>query len=144
MSSVVFPRRLFEELKLFLFSNSPNENGCFLLSNFYMRRNGQYVLIINEIIKPDSNSWNSGGEHWLEPTSSYTNHAVVLADTTGSSMLFVHTHPGLFHPPHFSSIDEKSNKRLFGNLAEILPGKPLGSLVFSKKGVHGVIFDGKK
>jgi hypothetical protein len=50
----------------------------------------------------------------------------------------------MFHPPHFSSIDEKSNKRLFRNMSEILPDRPLGSLVFSQKGVYGVIFDEKR
>src|SRR2546425_4501566 len=67
-----------------------------------------------------------------------------MADQTDSSVLFVHTHPSMFHPPRFSSIDEQSNKRLFRNMSEILPHRPLGSLVFSQKGVYGVIFDGKK
>jgi hypothetical protein len=144
MPTVIFPKRLYEDLKSFLFSNAPNENGCFLLANSYKRRGDNNVLLINAIIKPESNSWNREGEHWLEPSSSFTNHAVVMADSTNSSLLFVHTHPGMFHPPHFSSIDEKSNKRLFRNLSEILPDRPLGSLVFSQKGVYGVTFDEKK
>ncbi|SRR6266487_2076735 len=144
MSTLIFPKRLYEDLKSFLFSNAPDENGCFLLANSYKKRGDNTVLLINDIIKPESNSWNREGEHWLEPSSSFTNHAVVMADSTNSSLLFVHTHPGMFHPPHFSSIDEKSNKRLFRNLSEILPNRPLGSLVFSQKGVYGVIFDEKK
>jgi hypothetical protein len=144
MSTVIFPKRLFEELNSLLFVNAPNENGCFLLASSYKRKGDSHVLIVNEIIKPDSNSWNHGGKHWLEPSSFYTNRAVVIADTTNSSVLFVHTHPNMFHPPHFSSIDEKSNKKLFRNLSEILPERPLGSLVFSQTGVYGVIFDSRK
>ena len=144
MSSVVFPKHLFEDMTSFLFGNAPNENGCFLLARSYKKMGDRNVLVISEIVKPDSNSWNRGGEHWLEPSSSFTNHAVVMADTTDSSVLFVHTHPSMFHPPRFSSIDEQSNKRLFRNMSEILPHRPLGSLVFSQKGAYGVIFDGKK
>src|SRR2546427_730732 len=142
MSSVVFPKHLFEDMTSFLFGNAPNENGCFLLARSYKKMGDRNVLLISEIVKPDSNSWNRGGEHWLEPSSSFTNHAVVMADTTDSSVLFVHTHPSMFHPPRFSSIDEQSNKWLFRNMSEILPHRPLGSLVFSQKGAYGVIFDG--
>jgi hypothetical protein len=144
MSTVIFPERLYDDLKSFLFSNSPYENGCFLLANSHKRKRDDCVLLVKEIIKPELNSWNRDGEHWLEPSSSFTNHAVVMADMSNSSVLFVHTHPGSLHPPQFSSIDEKSNKKLFRNLSEILPNRPLGSLVFSKNGVYGVIFDGNK
>ncbi len=53
MSTVIFSKRLFEELKSFLFSSVPNENGCFLLANSYKRKWDNYVLIINKIVKPD-------------------------------------------------------------------------------------------
>lgn|SRR5574341_1547593 len=144
MWKILFPKKLFEDLNEFLFSIAPYENGCFLLANSYTTRGGKNVIIVTDIIKPREDSWNRSGEDMLEPSSSFTNDSVVMADQGNSSLLFIHTHPSSLHPPSFSSIDEKSNKRLFLNLTQILPGKPLGSLVFSKAGVSGVVFDNGK
>jgi len=138
---LIFSQSFFLRLRDFLFSNVPNENGCFLLGNSYYRRTGEPVIIATEMILPGIDSWSKDGEHMLEPTSSYINNSVVRADNADASLIFVHTHPGAFHPPSFSSIDEMSNRRLFRNLSQILPNRPLGSLVLSRKGVHGVLFE---
>ncbi len=141
MAVLIFSQSFFLRLREFLFSNVPKENGCFLLGNSYHRRTGEPVIIATEMILPGIDSWNSDGEHMLEPTSSYINNSVVRADNADTSLIFVHTHPGAFHPPSFSSIDEMSNRRLFRNLSQIIPNRPLGSLVLSRKGVHGVLFE---
>ena len=141
MTVLIFSQSFFLRLHDFLFSNAPNENGCFLLGNSYHRRTGEPVMIATEMIPPGGDSWNKDGEHMLEPTSSYINNSVVIADNADTSLIFVHTHPGAFHPPSFSSIDEMSNRRLFRNLSQILPNRPLGSLVLSRKSVHGVSFE---
>lgn len=65
----------------------------------------------------------------------------MLADSNGSSLIFVHTHPHSLHPSKFSPIDELSNKRIFANLSQILTDIPLGSLVFSRRGVYGVVYN---
>ena len=144
MTVLIFSQSFFLRLHDFLFSNAPNENGCFLLGNSYHRRTGEPVMIATEMIPPGGDSWNKDGEHMLEPTSSYINNSVVRADNADTSLIFVHTHPGAFHPPSFSSIDEMSNRRLFRNLSQILPNRPLGSLVLSRKSVHGVSFENGK
>jgi Dinucleotide-utilizing enzymes involved in molybdopterin and thiamine biosynthesis family 2 len=131
---------LFEELYSYLFSNSPSENGCFLLANHTEINKNRDILLINKCIFPTSSSWNYSGEDCLEPNSSYINQAVVNADSEKNCLIFIHTHPSPFHPATFSIIDESSNKRLFANLADILPDTPLGSLVLSKKGIFGVIY----
>lgn len=141
MWTLVFPRDLYRNLTEFLFSTTPSENGCFLLAGFHKTENNA-VILINRIIKPSKDSWNYRKENALEPRSSFINQCVVSADTEGSSLIFVHTHPKAEHPSGFSHIDEKSNDKLFDNLSQILVDKPLGSLVFSRKGVCGVIFDG--
>ena len=141
MAVLIFSQSFFLRLRDFLFSNVPNENGCFLLGNSYHRRTGEPVIVVTEMIPPGGDSWNEDGEHMLEPTSSYINNSVVRADNADTSLIFVHTHPGAYHPPSFSSIDEISNRRLFRNLNQILPNRPLGSLVLSRKGVHGVLFE---
>lgn len=144
MWTVIFSQVLYEQLIKFLFSTEPNENGCFLLANSY-KLNKKNVILVTDILKPNDDSWNKSGEHSLEPSSSFINQCVVTADNKNRSLVFVHTHPHPFHPPKFSAIDEKSNKRLFANLSQILPERPFGSFVFSQSGIYGVIFDdGKK
>lgn len=143
ISKIIFSRSFFNSLHEFLFSNAPKENGCFLLGNPFTFNN-DHGIIITDIIKPKNNSWDTKGEHSLQPTSTYINECVLKAEQENSSLIFTHTHPNSIHPPGFSVIDESSNKKLFQNLSEILGDLPLASLVFSKKGVYGVIsYDGK-
>ena len=139
MWTVVFPENLYKELNTFLFSTAPCENGCFLLASYH-KTTSSSVMLITEVIKPSKDSWNHSGEHSLEPSSSFINQCVVSADTKHSSLIFVHTHPNSLHPSGFSWIDEQSNDRIFANLSQILVNVPLGSLVFSRKGICGVIF----
>lgn len=142
MWTVVFPKKLYDDLTKFLFSTK-YENGCFLLANSY-KASDKPVMLITEVIKPDDRSWNRSGEHSLEPSSSFINKCVVIADSKNLSQVFVHTHPHSLHPAGFSMIDEKSNKRMFANLSQILPDRPLGSFVFSRHGMCGVVFDSGK
>ena len=144
MWTVTFPRRLFKELTTFLFETAPSENGCFLSANSYTRGKGDSVVMVTGILKPTAASWNQDGPHMLEPSSTYINDAVVHADASNSTIIFVHTHPHPAHPVRFSSIDENSNKRLFANLTQILPSRPLGSLVFTQNTVCGVIYAKRK
>ena len=143
MWTVVFPENLYKDLNEFLFSTAPSENGCFLLANSYKTKNNSLLLITN-VIKPTKDSWNSVGESSLAPNSSFINKCVVSADRENSSLIFVHTHPNSMHPSGFSWIDKKSNNRVFDNLSQILTNKPLGSLVFSRKGICGVVYNNGK
>ena len=138
MWTVVFPRKLYDKLNKFLFSSAPYENGCFLLANSYKTKNNS-VLLITKIIKPIDDSWNNIAKNALEPSSSYINQCVVKAESTKSSLIFVHTHPDVRHPATFSLIDEKSNSRMFANLSQVLQNRPIGSMVFSRKGICGVV-----
>jgi len=144
MWQVIFPKNLFEDLNKFLFDIAPSENGCFLLANSYRTKDGKPIIIITGVIKPDDSSWNSSGAHSLEPSSTFINKSVVTADVNSSSLIFVHTHPNPMHPAKFSLIDEQSNERIFANLSQILTGRPLGSFVFSRHGMYGIIFDKNK
>lgn len=140
MWTIIFPENFYKNLKEFLFSTAPFENGCFLLANSYKTKNNS-VLLITDVIKPIQNSWNKMGKNSLEPSSSFINKCVVSADAKNSSLIFVHTHPNSMHPSKFSWIDEKSNNEIFDNLSQILEDRPLGSLVFSRKGICGVVFN---
>lgn len=135
---IIFTKKLFEELNEFLFQTI-NENGCFLLGNFFTTKKGKDIILIKNIIKPTQSSWDYNSEHSLAPSSSFINYAVGLAEVQDSSLIFVHTHPHALHPPTFSYIDEKTNQKLFENLSEILD-EPLGSLVFSRHGICGVVY----
>ncbi len=144
MWKIVFPEKLFQDLNDFLFSSAPSENGCFLLANSFRTKEGRSILTVTGILKPDNNSWNISDEHSLEPCSAYINRCVVHADNTNESLIFVHTHPNSHHPSGFSPIDVESNTKIFDNLSQILINKPLGSLVFSRRGIYGVVFNGGK
>ena len=139
--TVAFSGMLYARLEEFLYSNAPHENGCFLLVNSYKTK-GESVLLVTDVIRPTADSWNYTAIDALEPSSSYINRCVVAADSAGSGLVFVHTHPSILHPSTFSRIDKKTNHLLFANISQILPGKPVGSLVFSMKGICGVVSDG--
>lgn len=141
MWEVVFPLSLFEDLRIFLFSNVPSENGCFLLANYFRINNKRNVLLVTKAIYPSPDSWNYSSGDSLEPKSFYINDAVMEADFNKSCLIFIHTHPSPFHPVTFSAIDESSNKRLFANLSQILPDIPLGSLVMSRRELYGVVYN---
>jgi len=127
-----------------LFSNDWGESGCFLLTRNYDRNKSESVLLVIDVVKPDEFSWNVKSDYALEPTSSFINKSVVLADVEGAGLVFVHTHPGSGGVPMFSEIDRSSNSRIFGNLRELLPDRPLGSVVLSKTGALGVVFQNGK
>jgi len=144
LTTLLFSKRSFQDIQGFLFEKAPRENGCFILANSYHRSGGEVVMIATEMLRPNEKSWNQESEHSLEPNSSYTNASVVRADSSNSGLIFAHTHPGVFHPPTFSPIDEDSNRRLFQNLCQILPNRPLGSIVLSRKGVNGVAYENSR
>ena len=143
MSKIIFAKNLFDSLNEFLFSDTAKENGCFLLGNPF-NVNNDCGIIITDIIKPKKNSWNVKGKRSLQPTSVYINESLMKAEQNNSSLIFVHTHPNPLHPSGFSFIDEQSNERLFKNIGQILDNVPLGSLVFSRHGVCGVLYNNKK
>lgn len=135
---VKFSRELFSELNDYLFSTSPEENGCFLLGKVKDRN-----LFITDIIYPETEEWIQRGEDICIPSPRYIIHSSVIADRSSSSLIFVHSHPRDYHPSSFSMIDKISNKRLCDNLKEVIDA-PLGSFVFSRKGIHGVIYNSGK
>ena len=143
MWTVAFPGELYRKLESFLFSTAPYENGCFLLANHY-RAKGKAVLLVTGVIKPTNDSWSSRSAHALVPNSSFISRCIMASVAAESSLILVHTHPNPLHPAEFSAIDKMSNRKLFANLSEIMPGRPLGSLVFSRSGICGVVFDGGK
>ncbi|NGF74397.1 ThiF family adenylyltransferase [Fluviicola sp. SGL-29] len=132
---IKFKEGLFKELNNYLFSNSPEENGCFLLGD-----SKDKIIFITDIIYPENEEWIQRGEDMCVPSPSYVIHSSVIADKHSSSLIFVHSHPKEHHPSSFSWIDEISNKKMFENLGEVHK-EPLGSFVFSRKGIHGVVFN---
>ena len=144
MWRVVFPKTLYDDMQELLFRTAPDENGCFLLTNHHATRSHVNAVTVSKIIVPDSTSWKRHGPDSLEPTTSFINEAAVEADLLGSGIFFVHTHPAELHPATQSPIDAHTDSLLFANLSEILPNRPLGSLILSRKGLTGVVFsDGR-
>ena len=140
MWKVVFPERLYYEIQEFLFSTAPHENGCYVTANTWMNKSDAGRFVVTGYCKPEPDSWKRRGEHSLEPSSEYINKCVLQADNNGETLIFIHTHPNPSHPATFSAVDTETNQRIFANLTQILDGRPLGSLVFSREEIAGVAF----
>jgi len=140
MWRLIFPRTLYDDMQELLFSTAPEENGFFLMTNHYTARNGIVVVTVSKSVAPDSTSWKVRGPDMLEPTTAFINKAAVEADNVGAGVFFIHTHPGETHPAGQSFIDARTDNLLFANLGEILPNRPLGSLILSRRGLTGVVF----
>ncbi len=137
---LAIPADLYEDMRSFLFEDPERENGCYLVADSY-RRGKAGVLTIRAIVRPGDDSWTHRMGDSLEPSTSFVNEAAVKADASGATLVFVHTHPSPWHPVGFSSIDNRTNRRLLPNLAEILPDRPLGSLVLGPHGFAGTVYD---
>lgn len=137
--TVAFQGNMYRDLRKLLFSMAPRENGCFLLVRHY-RTKKSAGLLVAEILEPDADSWNRASSTELEPSSSFVNRCALKASKGDFGLVFVHTHPGS-HRAEFSKIDQESNVRLLENLSQILPDRPLGSLVFGVEDARGVVRD---
>lgn len=133
MWKIKFSDKLYTELQVYLFDNSPDENGCFLLGN----QSGN-AIFVTDILYPESSNMISCGTAECSPSAAYISRAVQEADNRSKALLFVHSHPGPNLPATFSEIDEISNDKLFHNLSAIT-SQPIGSLVISPHGLHGII-----
>lgn len=136
-----FPSDLHGRLVGFLTGTDPLENGCYLTADWHASAKGQRMLVRTAIL-PGRGSWNAQSEGSLDPSSAYLNHAVGEADDAGACLLFIHTHPSSDHPPEFSSIDEATNGRFFRDVPPMLDGRPVGSIVMSRAGMHAVVHHG--
>lgn len=136
--TVSFPAGLYRRLTSFLESAEPLENGCYLTADWHAAGRVRRMLVRSAVL-PDERSWNAQGKGSLNPSSRYLNRAVGEAERAGSSLLFVHTHPSSDHPPAFSGVDEATNEVFFRDMSSLLHGRPVGSAVLSRAGMHAVV-----
>ena len=139
MWTVAFTGSMYRDLRKLLFSTAPRENGCFLLVRHYRTKKSAGLLVAG-ILEPDAGSWNKASRMELEPSSSFVNMCAVRAGEGDFGLVFVHSHPSS-HRAEFSKIDKESNARLLENLGQILPDRPLGSLVLGMDDARGVVRD---
>ncbi|MFK5878507.1 MAG: ThiF family adenylyltransferase [Flavobacteriaceae bacterium] len=131
---IKFTEKVYSELNHYLFKLSPKENGCFILGNKIGK-----LIFITQIYYPEKENWVIRDLDLCSPTSDYISSACLKADILNKVLIFVHSHPEVNHPSMFSELDIYSNAKLFNNLKDIL-STPIGSFVFSKKGIHGVLY----
>ncbi len=140
MWTIAIPETLHSDMKKLLFDSTRLENGCFMLARHF-RTKSMSSLLVTDMLTPERNSWHARTRGSLVPSASFINRCVVEADGSSSSLIFVHSHPDAIGPASFSPIDIESNTRLFKNLSDILPGRPLGNLVFAKGGASGQVYE---
>lgn len=131
MWTVVIPRPLYAQVGALLDDARPLEGGCYLTAD-WLGHDGSAAagrLLVRSMVPPGPESWNARGEGIIDPSSRYTHAAIVEADKSGRSLLFVHSHPSSDHPVEFSSIDETANARFFTDASGALSGRPLASIV---------------
>lgn len=141
MWTVAIPEALYSGMRSLLFESDQLEGGCFLLASHFHAK-GASSLLVTGMIAPDGNSWLARTRDSLVPSASFINRCAVRADDSSSSLVFVHSHRDGDDPALFSPIDIESNERLFENLSEILPDRPLASLVFGRGGASGRVYEG--
>lgn len=75
----------------------------------------------------------------VEPSGRMISAAVSAANQARCGLVFVHTHPGGQKPPHLSSLDVETTRRLGVAFTELIDG-PFASLVVSPGGWGGALY----
>lgn len=114
-----------------LLAESPLESGCFCLVREIRRGDGVRLVLDGTV--DGSESWTAQGERRLTPSGLRISAAVSAAQTAGSGLAFLHTHPMLDGVPTLSAIDKETTERLGRVVRDLIDG-PFISLVISADG----------
>jgi molybdopterin/thiamine biosynthesis adenylyltransferase len=119
-------------------SAGKTEEGAFLLLRVGRSTHGARLLVQHVLLPPDG-ALERQGHHFLRPSGQWLSSVIGAAVEARCGLAFVHSHPDRHHPPVLSPIDRETSISWSRSITPMLDG-PFASLVWSPKGVTGVMF----
>lgn len=128
------PDELARRLARELLTSAPKESGTFCILYEVTRGESRRLVLGPELARV--NDWDDQTETRLTPSSQAISRALSGANSAGSGIAFIHTHPADDEVPHLSAIDRKTSARLGPLMTGVLDG-PFASLVVGPGGFAG-------
>lgn len=138
MRRIVWTSSEWERLKHHFERAGRTEEGAFLLLRMGRSANGGRLLVQRVLLPPDG-GFEKQGHHFLRPTGQWLSSVISMAVEAGCGLGFVHSHPDSHHPPFLSPVDWETSVAWSRSITPMLDG-PFASLVWSPKGVTGIMF----
>jgi molybdopterin/thiamine biosynthesis adenylyltransferase len=135
---LIFARDVWDQLHHHLKTQSPSEDGAFLLLNFGFGTKADR-LIAPSLLLPPADAWEGRGNHNLRPSGQWLSAAIGEAIEAGCGLAFVHSHPAGDHPSELSRVD-KATSREWARMVVPTLGRPFASLVWTPDDISGWVF----
>lgn len=100
-----------------------------------LARSSHGRLIVHELRNPEPADYLHRTPLSAQLAPEYIFETVNRARATGSSLVFMHTHPFDHSVPAFSPVDDAGEQRLIGFIERRLPGREHGAIVVSPGGI---------
>jgi molybdopterin/thiamine biosynthesis adenylyltransferase len=115
------------------------ETGAFLLVTSVQTYNGTRLLV-QQTLLPPAGALELQGSDALRPSGQWLSAVISAALASKAGLGFIHSHPNSGHPPELSALDWETSVTWSKSIGPMLNG-PFASLVWSPRGVTGVMFD---
>lgn len=115
-----------------------SEAGAFLLIRAARSASGARVLV-QRVLLPTPGDFERQGPDALRPSGRWLSASLGAAIEAHSGLAFIHSHPDPAHIPALSPLDHRTSREWAQSLSSMLDG-PFASLVWSPRGVAGVLF----
>jgi molybdopterin-synthase adenylyltransferase len=114
------------------------EAGAFLLIR-YGRSTSGARLLVQKVLTPPEGALERQGPDFLRPSGRWLSSVIGSAVEARCGLAFIHSHPDPRHLPVLSLLDWDTSIEWSKSITPMLDG-PFASLVWSPKGVTGVMF----
>jgi len=96
-------------------------------------------LIVEQVLLPPEGALERQSHDFLRPSGQWLSSVIGSAVEARCGLAFIHSHPNIQHPPFLSSLDWDTSIEWSRSITPMLDA-PFASLVWSPKGVTGVMF----
>src|SRR6266704_6719303 len=138
MRRTVWSASDWHKLKRHFEAAGQREAGAFLLLRTGRSAAG-VRLVVERVLLPPQGALERQGHDFLRPSGQWLSSVVGSAVEARSGLAFIHSNPNIHHPPSLSALDWETSIAWSRSIAPMLSG-PFASLVWSPKGVTGVMF----